>query len=157
MTRAGYTLVELMVMVVVITILIAGTSWIDSGVRSMNRAARDSERSSDVSSVALIFEGYYRDNPTAAGPSYPTTTQVTNSLDTIVENPELLTPPTADTPAFTAASSSATQTPTDMQYIYQPFTTGGVLCTTAPCVRFTLFYKLENDTAIKTIESRHQQ
>lgn len=133
-----------------ITVTIA---WVNPALIKTTKSARDSERRADMRAVANIFEDYYRTQPTALGTSYPTTGQAAS----LVENKELLTPPTLDTTVFNPASSAAAQTPTVDEYIYQPLNTFDQVCTIEPCVRFVLYYRTEAENEVNTIESERQQ
>ncbi|HTK39924.1 MAG TPA: prepilin-type N-terminal cleavage/methylation domain-containing protein [Patescibacteria group bacterium] len=156
--KTGFTLLELMVVVVLLALLVTGVVWVDSALISSTKQSRDAERATDVKSIALLFEQYYRSSPTGAGSTYPTTQQVTGSISSLVPNKELLTPPLMSDPALGVAADTATQSPTTDEYTYQPFNAFGTLCTTTPpCVRFVLYYHTEDDDVIKTVESSHQQ
>lgn len=155
---AGYTLVELMVVVVILTILATGVVWVDSALIGATKSSRDDERASDMKSVALLFEQYYRTSPNATGSSYPTTQQLTSSLASFVPDQELVTPPSLDAPAFLVATDTDPQVPSVDEYIYQPFAANGTLCTTTPpCVRFVLYYSTEKTNEVIRVESSHQQ
>lgn len=156
----AYSLLELMVVVVILSIFSAGVVWVDSALISTTKSARDSERNSDTKSIALLFEQYYRNSPTAAGSSYPTTDDIGNSstLSSLVPDQEILTPPSLSTPVFTAATNNEAQTPTVDEYIYQPLNAFDNLCTsTPPCVRFVIYHRTEETDEVITTESRHQQ
>ena len=158
--QAAYTIVELMVVVVLIVFLVTSVVWADSALTNVTRQSRDSERSDDMQSVALLFERYYRTSPTAAGSSYPTTLQAAEaSIGTIVTNAELLTPPSLSEPVFSVASDTTVPQDTTVdRYVYQPFTANDTLCNLIPpCVRFILYYRSEVTDEIKMIESSHQQ
>lgn len=155
---AAYTMVELMVVVVLLAILATGVVWVDSALIGTTKDARDSERASDLRSVALILEQYYQNNPTGTGSTYPTTSQITLSVADIIPNEEIRTPPDQAAPIFSNATSANTQSPSVDEYIYQPLTAGGALCTSSPpCVKFILYYRSEKSDQVMTIESRHQQ
>lgn len=156
---AGFSLIELMVVVMLIALLATSVVWADTALIATTKRSRDSERSNDMKSVALIFERYYRTSPTATGSSYPTTQQITTSVDSLIGNAELLTPPSLSSPVFLVASTNKTpQTPTVDQYIYQPFNAYDGICTsTPPCVRYVLYYRTEATDEIVTIDSEHQQ
>lgn len=155
---AGYTLVELMVVVVLLSILVTGVIWVDSALIGTTKQSRDAERASDMRSVALIFEQYYQTNPSSDGSTYPTTSEITSSLSDIVSNQEILTPPNVSSPAFSTASDASTQDPSIDEYIYQPYTAADALCTSSPpCVRFMLYYRSEYTDEVNVIDSRHQQ
>lgn len=152
--RSGFTIVEILVVVVVLSALITVTiAWVNPALIKTTKSARDSERRADMQAVANIYEDYYRTQPTAVGASYPTTSQATG----LVDNEELLTPPTLDTTVFNIATSAGAQDPTVDEYIYQPLNTFNQLCTTEPCVRFVLYYRTEVENEVKTIESERQQ
>lgn len=148
-----------MVVVLLIALLATSVVWADTALIATTKHSRDSERSDDMSSVALLFERYYRTSPTAVGSSYPTTQQATTAIADLVPNQELLTPPSLSSPVFNVASTNAMpQDPTVDQYIYQPFNAFDGLCTnTPPCVRFVLYYRTEATDEVKIIESEHQQ
>lgn len=157
--EAGFSLIELMVVVMLIALLATSVVWADTALIAATKHSRDSERSDDMSSVALLFERYYRTSPTAVGSSYPTTQQATTAIDDLVSNQELLIPPSLSSPAFSMASTDEIpQDPTVDQYIYQPFNAYDGLCTsTPPCVRFVLYYRTEATDEVMMIESKHQQ
>ena len=155
--QRGFTIVEVLVVVVVILILSTGLGFLGRNIFLTTAQARDSERASDMYSVSQILEGYYRDNPTVGGPTYPTTTQINSSLSSIIKDKELLTAPTADDLSFTAAINKNVQNPSEVQYIYQPLTIDNELCVSTSCTRYVLYYYNELDQVVKKLESRHQQ
>jgi type II secretory pathway pseudopilin PulG len=154
---SGFTLVEILTVVVLVMLLIGVGLLLDSATKATYKSARDSERASDMESVALIFESYYRNN----NGTYPTTAQVSlSTVTTLVADKELVTSPgvtTVSLESTTTNSSPPTPALTAKDYRYQPLTASGTLCTAAPCVRFNLYYMRESDGQLVTIESSHQQ
>lgn len=158
---AGVTIIELLIVMVIIAIL-SGLSI--TVVNSYRFAGRDAERDSDVESIARAFEVSYLRDATASGPSYPTTQKATtiSGYTSLFKGQSLDATKAPDTAAATsivaATSTTQPQSPTKDQYIYLPLTASGSLCNASElCVRFLLYYRLEASTAIKTIESIHQQ
>ncbi len=161
--ESGLTLVELIIVMTVIGILVGFSFAI---VRSYQYSGRDAERASDAESTARAFEISYLRDATSAGPSYPDTVSATTTsgystlfkgqdLD-MTRSPGQIT----GTSIVAATTNSESQTPTKDQYIYLPLTAAGALCTsstTTPCVRFSLYYRIEDGNTIKIVESVHQQ
>lgn len=149
----GFTIVEIMSVLVIISILIGVGIMIDRSTKYTYRSARDSERAADVESLAMIFESYYRRN---VG-SYPKTTQAVAT----VSNTELLRPPGVTVNSLVSPTTGAVPTNvTIKQYSYQPLQADGSICSgtaPGPCVRFFLYYVQETDGQMVTLESSHQQ
>lgn len=63
-----------------------------------------------------------------------------------------------DPVSLIVAADNQPQTPTENQYIYQPLDKDGALCQDeyTDCRKFNLYYKLETDSAVQKITSRHQ-
>lgn len=161
--QRGFSMVEL-VLVMVIIGLLAGLSF--SIIRSYQYSGEDSERRSDVESIARAFETYYTRSIGPNGATYPSTVTATNT--TLYSDlfrgsdKEITRAPKKDngTSIVAASSISQPQSPTTDQYIYQPFTADSALCTNSaatPCVRFTIFYRLKDDNTVVAVESLHQQ
>jgi len=125
--------------------------------------ARDSERNSDVESIAFHLETYYKtgdDASTSVG-HYPSTVLVNNSTNMTrmlrdIDTRSITAPGiTVPTDTFKAATNNVQTTagvtpqPTKDQYIYQPIQSDGNLCTTETqsCRKFNIYYKLENPTS----------
>lgn len=151
---AGFTIVELAVVIIVLTILASVTVTSVIGFQSR---ARDSQRSSDMSALSSALEYYYRVNAVATGGTYPDTTTDSADFSDIVEDDDIITAPEETTLSIVVASNANTQNPTEDEYIYQPFASNGSLCTTAPCVRYKLYYRAEDTDTIVTIDSMRQQ
>jgi type II secretory pathway pseudopilin PulG len=157
---SGFSFVEILVVVVVlVSLVLASITLLDNALIATTKASRDTERRSDVRSIALKLEQYYRANPTVNGSSYPTTTTMNNSLSTVIPEVEILRPPGINEAALVVATTNAAQDPTVDNYVYQPLNSVGALCSnlTAPCVRFVLYYKTEATNEVVTVESSHQQ
>lgn len=158
----GYTLVEMMVTIVIIGILVGLSVTIS---RSYTNLGEDAERESDTRSIARAFEISYTKNAPSSGPSYPTTTQATTvaNYPALFNNQDLAitkAPASRTATSIVAASSTSAQQPTATQYVYQPFSSTGALCTAASandCVRFVIWYRDERTKSAKSVESIHQQ
>lgn len=142
--QAGFTLVELLIVIVVIAILAAIVINTFAGVQAR---ARNTERQTDIKAVASQLEVYYTNNG-----NYPvnaaaiTTTTLQGLSADAVKNPQ-----------NTAANAfTATVTPTEQQYGYIGYLSDGTTAclTTAPanCQKFKLAYKPEGE-AIKVVDS----
>ena len=155
----GFTIVEVLVVVVVISILVASAWLLTPSYDAYMVKARDAERVSDTEGLARTFERYYRVHASTSGASYPTTTQITSSLGTVLDGAPIEITHAPEKPDGLVAANNATvpQSPGLYQYIYQPFTSAGTLCSTAPCVRFTLYYQEEKTNTVQRVESIRQQ
>ena len=171
MQRRGFTIVEL-----VITIAIMGILLI-LAVVSLNATqinARDTERKTDVESIALHLESYYKNVPNlTVGVRYPSTAITATGMTTInsalpdIDIKSVLPPSTTNPVAtFRGATSSSTSapitaspnSPTTGEYVYQPLQANGAVCTTElqECRKFNLYYRTETDNVVHTITSKHQ-
>ena len=160
---AGFSVVEIIIVITIIGIL-AGLVF--ATVSSYQYSGEDNERRSDVESLARAFETYYNNSIGPTGATYPSTTTATNTAgySTLLSGHGLeiaQAPGSESTTSLVAATNlSVPQSPTPQQYIYQPFTNSGTLCTdsnTSPCVRFTFYYRLRYENKVVSIESIHQQ
>lgn len=162
MDHKGFTIVELIVIVTVMgVLLVLGTV----NLTGSQANARDSERKTDVETIAAHLESYYRsgDDTSTSNGRYPSTTLVTN-VETMKRrmrdiDVRSITAPGITSPidTFKASTNSGiiTQTtasvipqPTKDQYIYQPIQSDGTLCTleSQECRKFNIYYKLETAT-----------
>lgn len=140
-SQKGFTIVELLIVIVVIGILAALVLNTFSGVQ---RRARDTERQTDVNSIATQLEVYYNDN---AG--YPLLAGVTTT------NLKGLDEGALRAPGQNASSLTATATPTKDQYGYQTFAADGTTaCATAPCPKFRLHYLKEDQTGTPVVTTK---
>jgi prepilin-type N-terminal cleavage/methylation domain-containing protein len=159
--QQGFTIIELLIVVAVFTI-IAAISVDATGDYQLR--ARDTERAADARIIASAMERYYRTQPAANGATYPSATTVVTSTNAslmtmakIVDEPEAVTAPNQTSPSIDMATTSGDKTPTINQYIYQAMNVDGTICNTAPCVKFELYYRLEDGSVIKSIDSLRQQ
>lgn len=153
---SGFSIVELILIIAIVGILAVLSFTYSASARPQ---ARDAERTSDAESIARQFEANYFIKATSAGPTYPSTTDLTNSFATTFAGAdiEITRAPSQTSSSLINASSTASQTPAVNQYIYQPFTSTGSLCSVTPCVRFIIYYRKETDNSIQKVESIHQQ
>lgn len=159
--QKGFTVVEVLVIVVVISILIGIGALVDNSTKVTYRMARDSERQSDIIALKTLFEQYYRNNSGI----YPGVAQIAagSALDSITLNKSILTAPGATAVSLEAATSNANIGAggiTTQEYIYQPLEADGDLCndtTSSGCTRFKLYYKKEVDSQVVVTESSRQQ
>ncbi|MFZ1802224.1 MAG: prepilin-type N-terminal cleavage/methylation domain-containing protein [Candidatus Saccharimonas aalborgensis] len=156
MIERGYTVVEVVVVVTIVTILAAIAIAADPLL--LNRS-RDIERQNDIASIGRAFEDYYRLNASTSGPGYPTTSDISSSLDSIAATygKDIFIAPKQSSYSLVNASSTSPATATQNTYIYQPFTATGTLCSTAPCVRYRLYYYSEATGSTMVRESMRQQ
>lgn len=149
--QKGFTIVELLIVIVVIGILAALVLNTFSGVQ---RRARDTERQTDVNSIATQLEVYYNDNG-----GYPV---LTGSLDTdswVTANLKGIDIQSTRAPGATANSMNATANVTQGaadkdHYGYKTFATdGSTACETAPCPKFKLYWLKEDTNVVQTKDS----
>lgn len=153
----GFLLSE---MVVVITIMGIISSIAYVGFATILPSARDSERDQDILTISDKLELYYRTKPATNGFTYPDTSQGITGLTTIVNSNDSLVAPGQTSTSLTLASTNATQTPTKDQYIYQPLTRTGDLCTNSAatlCASYILYYRREVSNNAIMINSQRQQ
>lgn len=142
--QKGFTIVELLIVIVVIGILAALVLNTFSGVQ---RRARDTERQTDVNSIATQLEVYYNDNG-----GYPVLTGQLNSDTWAKTNLKGIDTNALHAPGSTANSMAATADST--HYGYATFASDGTTaCTTAPCAKFTLTWIKEDDGSTQTKNS----
>ena len=154
-TAPGFTLVEVLVTVMVIAILAA---IVVSSDRGFLGRSRDVQRANSITNISRALERYYRTNATVSGPTYPSTASTAAGVATIVDNTDFTNAPGQSSNSIVIASTNSTsQTPTIDQYIYQPLTSAGALCTAIPCVKYKLYYRQESDSVVVTVDSVRQQ
>lgn len=162
----GFTVVEVTVTIAVITILLSIALFVPSYFLV---DSRDAERSSDVESIARRLEQSYNAQ-TIGKPAYPHTTKLLSDINgqtgtvSRVTADTFVSPNESSSSVVAATSTSLTQplgatAPTVRQYVYQPLTQAGSLCTQSSqtCVKFNIFYRLENGNSLKYIKSMNQQ
>jgi len=171
MVRRGFTIVELLIVIVVMGILLVlGVV----NLRGSQANARDEQRRANIEVIAANLEQFYSDgNGTGSSIGrYPSTVMISTgpienylvNLDTKV----LLDPgaPTGTTTSLVAASNSnqsiATMAPkptsANPRYVYQPMQTNNTRCTSEsqPCRKFNLYYYKETTDEIIMVTSRNQ-
>lgn len=178
MTRRGFTIVELIITITIMGILL---TLAVVNLTSTQMQARDSERKTDVETIATSLESFYSSgNSNGADISeglgrYPTIGIVSPAAAIKVSLPDAdlkaFMAPGIDTPALTFIPSTNTGTaksiqttagvlpqPTKDQYVYQPIETDGSVCVTGDieCRKFNIFYRLESDNTVYKITSKNQ-
>jgi len=171
MKRHGFTIVELIIVITIMSILLV------LGVANMRGAQAngyDSERKTDIETIATHLETYYQSgadgfgtNGTTEVGSYPSTDLISNEATLLrdLDTKSITAPDTTSTPVSTfKAATNNTQTtagvtpqPTKNEYIYQPIKSDGTLCTgTSECRKFNLYYRLDMDSTVYMVTSKNQ-
>ena len=153
----GFSIAELLIVMAIMSILMS-ISFVVLG--TVMPSARDSERDQDVSIIADKLELYYKTTPAASGSTYPPSSTGVNGLKSIISVNDSLYAPDQISISLSIAANNAVQSPTINQYIYQPLTRSGSLCTntaTALCSRYILYYRHEVSGSVITISSLEQQ
>lgn len=163
MSRRGFTIVELIIVIVIMGILL--TLGVIN-LRGSQIGARDAERKADIESIATHLETYYTSgtDSSAATGDYPPTTLTTTSSSMKqflrdINTQSLIAPGITDpTQTFISASSTNIPSPNINQYIYQPIQNDGTLCTqdSQECRKFNLYYTTEADNAVHIVTSKNQ-
>lgn len=135
--QAGFTIVELLIVIVIIGIL-AAIGFVSYS--NATKKARDTERASDVKAISAKAEEYYASDPTNAG-NYPADCAVLTGLNG-------LTADTFHAPKGAAGSNCATTAPSGSSDVYQY-----TLSSTAGQPKFTITYWSESSGAAKTYVS----
>ena len=163
--RSGFTILELMFTITIMAILVTVTAVPAFGALPRSR---DTERFNDIASIARRLEQAYAAQEVGQ-PAYPTTTKLladisSNSGTVSRLDPSILSAPDAGGSSVVAATSNSltapkgTGSPVLNEYVYQPLTDSGALCTgTSTCIRFFLYYRTEEGNEIKITKSIHQQ
>lgn len=162
----GFTLIELLITITIMVILL--TLAVVS-LRSSQAAARDDERTGDVTVLAQQLEAYYKSgsSPIATYPpgEYPPTDLMNSEANIRIAlrdlDPKVLRAPgvTESSPiSFTVATTTTEPDPNTSTYVYMPLTRTDTLCQTAAqeCYKFTLYYKLEGSSAVQKVVSKNQ-
>lgn len=171
MRSRGFTVIEILVTITIMAILlVVGVV----NLRSTQVSARDTERKTDIDSLSLGLEAFYKtgtDGSTAFG-RYPSTAIFTDATDdtlqTVLRDTDIksMIAPGASTATSsfigatnnTQTTSGVLPTPTTSTYLYQPLLADGSLCTleTLYCQKYNLYYKLEGDSTVYMVTSKHQ-
>lgn len=173
MNRRGFTIVELLIVLTIMGILLTlGVA----NLRGTQVNARDSERKTDVETIALHLETYYQSgSDTVSSPGdYPSTVLTTSGTPYIqqvlrdIDINSLMAPGITDPAQTFIKATNTTQTtagvlpqPTVDQYVYQPLQLNGStwsLCTleAQECRKFNIYYRLEADNSIQLVTSKNQ-
>ena len=165
--QKGFTVVELLIVIVVIGILAA---LVLNTFANVQKRARDTERDTDIKAISTQLEACYNGSATSGtlctgSTGYPSTTDmVWGSASTILKGVDVnaLTAPNGTIISnATAASTSDTGTglvpqPTIGNYVYEP-RANAALCSAAAatCDNFRLWY-MKEDGGIKVKKSLNQ-
>jgi prepilin-type N-terminal cleavage/methylation domain-containing protein len=152
--NAGFTIVELLIVIVVIGILAAITIVAYNGVQAR---ARNVDRQADVNAIVKALALYYVDNGNYPKQGTVVGMDVVDYPVTALKLPRsAIVSPTA--PAGTQNSFSETKwagdTSTDY-YGYRAFNITGNACwdSNDTCLSYNLWYKLEGESSERTISS----
>lgn len=155
-SQKGFTIVELLIVIVVIGILAALVLNTFSGVQ---RRARDTQRQTDMNSLATQLEVYYNDHG-----SYPATADLENGT-WITANLKGLDAGALTAPNGTGNNVDDDTTPDANQYGYvttpasagcgSPTSAAGAAQTPTPaaCTSFTLYWYKEDGGAVQSKKS----
>ncbi len=135
---SGFTIVELLIVIVVIAILAAITVVAFNGVQ---QRGRDSHRVSDVKQLHKALELFHAEN--GYYPARPEVFSATFRRDTLkIPESVVITPGTSNTIGYCWAS-----TPNQYCYVPRPPSGGSFDCGTSgeQCIGYSISYRLEND------------
>lgn len=153
----GFSISEILIVLTVMGIL-ASIGFTILG--TVLPSSRDSKRDQDVLTIAEKLELYYKTTPAAMGYTYPPTSVGVAGLKNIINSNDSIMAPNQSTMSLSIAATNATLAPTVNQYIYQPLTRSGALCTNsaaALCSRYILYYRREVSGSVVKIDSLGQQ
>jgi prepilin-type N-terminal cleavage/methylation domain-containing protein len=143
---SGFTIVELLIVIVVIGILAA---LVLNSFRGVQERARDTKRRTDVNAQAGQLEVYYTDNG-----GYPVFTGQVDTDSWITANFKGADLNAWRAPNQTTNSMVNSATPDKDHYGYTPLQSDGTTaCTTAPCAKFKLYWYSEKTASVQTKDS----
>jgi general secretion pathway protein G len=165
-SQTGFTIVELLIVIVVIGILAALVLNSFAGIQAKGR---DTQRTTDVKAVVTQLEGYFNQAGAGSYPDVATTPTATTFGQTFITanfkglDGNALLDPTHTTgydwtnatalTVGTAAPTTAATAPSsaNLKYLYVPYNgtgAGAVLCVAQPCVHYVVFYYTENSPTV---------
>lgn len=161
--RAGFTVVELIITITIMAILLTVSVV---SLRNVQANARDEERKTDITNLAMFFERKYtRDNGSYL-PNYAVSTNayLESFFFTGVDRRDLRAPGVESPNYSLKPATNAVQTTTGVQpqptineYVFQPITTTDALCTaTQACRKFNLYYREETTNTVQMVTSKNQ-
>lgn len=150
-TQKGFTIVELLIVIVVIGILAALVITTYSGIQ---QRARDTERQTDLKALQGHLETYYTDNGSYPASDELGSTSATN-LTFIGDNMKGLKREALRDPKAAAGAYALGTTATATQYGYAPTNDDEDACTAAAgdCTKYTLTAIRESDKTTITVGS----
>ena len=152
----GFTIVELLIVIVVIGILAAIVIVAFNGVQAR---ANDSHRVSDVDNLKKFMEVFYIDNGYYPGSGNIANANAATALSSGVLqglSPEALRAPDATSSIVSSWGQWAGSVTTDgMDYSYKTFYADDSNCTglTEQCTKYQIYYKTAADGSYKTFRS----
>lgn len=165
MRRTGFTLIEVLITITILTVLLIVAVTL---MRGSEANARDNERTTDINTLAQQLDSYYTSGTqgsTTVG-RYPGLDDMSTEANVKSTLRDLdwraLRAPGVSTASpmsiAGAANNSTTQTPSTSTYLYQPLDNNGALCTTTAsnCRKYNLYYQLESSGTIQVLASRYQ-
>lgn len=145
--QSGFTIVELLIVIVIIGILATLVIVTFSGVQ---QRARDSERKTDINAVAGQLEAFY-----ASKGYYPPKVDFENATfradnEIRIDTKAFADPSTPATTTFTAGVAGGTNTA--KVYYYEALNTDNTACTltTSQCAKYTISSNLEGKDPVST-------
>lgn len=143
--QAGFTIVELLIVIVVIGILAAIVLNTFSGVQAR---ARNTERQTDIKSLASQLEVFYADPANANPGNYPLGSTIISpatvaSVQSVLKN---IDANALQAPGGSGNTLNGSATPTTSQYGYLAYNAGTTTaCTTAStCGKYILYWNEES-------------
>lgn len=139
----GFTIIELLIVIVVIGIL---SALVLNSVVGVQQGGRDRERQTDMNALYVHLEAYHNDNN--GYPLLATLTAADNTLQSTFKGADL---GLFKAPGQTTNSVSSTTTPTKDQYGYTPLLSdGSTTCVTAPCAKYKIYFYQEKTSTTVT-------
>ena len=170
MKRHGFTIVELLIVITIMGVLLVLNV---ANLSSSQISARDSERKTDIETIALFLDTYFTSGSLAGATvgQYPSTVWSSGTAVYMQQaigdiNIKSITAPGITDPTLTLKSATnntqttagVTPQPTKDQYVYQPIKSDGTLCTleSQECRKFNLYYRLEANNIVYMVTGKNQ-